>query len=74
MSDFGEESRKFQYMVKYPGLPLYILIPPTSIFFHAVLSTCPEVVKLYKHVQRQRSLAYLHTMRYQGSINYQDFL
>jgi hypothetical protein len=48
VSDFRKGSGKFQYMVKHLGISLYIPIPPTSTFFHAVLSTYPEVAKLYK--------------------------
>jgi hypothetical protein len=74
VSDFGRGSGKFQYTVKYLGIPLYIPIPPTSIFFHAFLSTCPEVAKLYKSraAPAQSGISAYYALS--GSINYQNFL
>jgi len=46
VSDFGRGSEKFQYIVKYVDIPLYITIPPYSTFY-ALLSTCPKEVKLF---------------------------
>ena len=46
MSNIGRRSGHSDDMAQYLGMRLYISISAESIIFHALLSTCPKVVRL----------------------------